>query len=155
MNLLLSGHMFYIHHTAMHQFTVSLYSKPHMHGVCVFSCNLSPPVLAEWPRSFMCYCSNRRSNRYKIRVSTESWPWRKFSHCSCWNSNLRSFNNGSSAIPLSYSHFPLDPKSYQDLPLLWQIWNQICSLNFLFLYVYILLSTYTLTLVLSSSTDQL
>ena len=148
--------MFYIHHTAMHQFTVSLYSKPHMYGVCVFSWNLSPPVLAEWLRSFTCYCSNMRSNRYKIRVSTESWPWRrKFCHCSCWDSNLRSFNHESSIIPLNYSHFPLDPKLYQDLPLLWQIWNQICSLNFLFLYVYILLSIYTLTLVLSSSTDQL
>ena len=32
---------FCVHHTVMHQFTVSLYSKAQTQGVCVFSCNLS------------------------------------------------------------------------------------------------------------------
>ena len=27
-------------------------------GVCEFSCNLSPALLAEWPGSFTCYCGN-------------------------------------------------------------------------------------------------
>ena len=38
-------------------FTVSLYSKQHMQGACVFGCNLPPALLAEWPGSFTCYCS--------------------------------------------------------------------------------------------------
>ena len=31
----------------------SLHSKPHMWGACVFSCNLPPALLAEWPGSSM------------------------------------------------------------------------------------------------------
>ena len=27
-------------------------------GVCMFSCNLPPALLAEWPGSFTCYCGN-------------------------------------------------------------------------------------------------
>ena len=38
--------------------TVSLHAKPPTQGVCVFSCNLPPALLAEWPGSFTCYCSN-------------------------------------------------------------------------------------------------
>ena len=38
--------------------TMSLHAKPHTQGVCVFSCNLPPALLAEWQGSFMCYCSN-------------------------------------------------------------------------------------------------
>ena len=36
----------------MDQFTVSLYSKLHTLGALVFSCNLPPALLAEWPGSF-------------------------------------------------------------------------------------------------------
>ena len=38
--------------------TISLHAKPHTYGVCVFSCNLPPALLAEWPGSFTCYCGN-------------------------------------------------------------------------------------------------
>ena len=38
--------------------TMSLHAKPHTQGVCVFSCNLPPALLAEWPGSFTCYCGN-------------------------------------------------------------------------------------------------
>ena len=38
--------------------TTSLHAKPHMSCACVFSCNLPPALLAEWPGSFMCYCGN-------------------------------------------------------------------------------------------------
>ena len=54
--LLQSRRMFCVHHATMHQFTVSLYSKPHTQGTCVFNCNLPPALLAEWPRSFTCCC---------------------------------------------------------------------------------------------------
>ena len=53
--LLLPPHIFNVLHTTMHQFTVSPYSKPHVLGACVFSCNLAPALLAEWLRSFTCY----------------------------------------------------------------------------------------------------
>ena len=38
--------------------TMSLQAKPHTWGVCVFSCNLPPALLAEWPGSFTCYRGN-------------------------------------------------------------------------------------------------
>ena len=34
-------------HTTTHQFTVSLYSKPHTKGLCVFSCNLPSTLWTE------------------------------------------------------------------------------------------------------------
>ena len=38
----------------------------------------------------------------KMRISTESWPWRrKFSCCSCWDSNPQPFHDKSCALPLS------------------------------------------------------
>ena len=49
---------FCAHHTTMHQFTVSLHSKPHTQGACVFNCNLPPALLAEWLGPFTCYCGN-------------------------------------------------------------------------------------------------
>ena len=44
----------------------------------------------------------------KIRVSTESWPWRKILHCSCQDSNLWPFSYESFTLPLSYPHSPHD-----------------------------------------------
>ena len=38
-----------------------------------FGCNLPPALLAEWPGSFMCYCSNMGNGTdTEIRVSTEN-----------------------------------------------------------------------------------
>ena len=45
-------------HTSMHQFTVSLYLKPHTQDACVLIWNLPPALLAEWLGSFRCYCGN-------------------------------------------------------------------------------------------------
>ena len=41
-------------------------------GACVFSCNLPPALLAEWPGSFTCYCANTGVERI-----TKSEPERK------------------------------------------------------------------------------
>ena len=77
--------------------TMSLHAKPHTQGVCKFSCNLPPALLAEWPGSFTCYCGNMGVEW--IRVSTESRPWRrKFSCHSCRDSNPRPFNRESSTL---------------------------------------------------------
>ena len=43
---------------------MSLHSKPHRYGVCVFSCNLPPAPLAKWLGSFTCYCVTRGWNGY-------------------------------------------------------------------------------------------
>ena len=43
--------------TTMHHVT-SLHANPHTYGACVFSCNLPPALLAEWPGSFTCHCGN-------------------------------------------------------------------------------------------------
>jgi len=52
---------FCVHHTTMHH--MSLHAKPHTLGACVFSCNLPPALLAEWPGSFTCYCGNTKVER--------------------------------------------------------------------------------------------
>ena len=41
-------------------------------GVCVFSCNLPPALLAEWPGSFMCYCGNRGGTNTKMSQHRKS-----------------------------------------------------------------------------------
>ena len=38
--------------------TMSLHAKPRASCTCVFSCNLPPALLAEWPGSFTCYRGN-------------------------------------------------------------------------------------------------
>ena len=49
-----------------------------------------------------CHCGNTGWNRHWIRVGTESQLWRrKFSYRSCQDSNLRSFDHESSALPTS------------------------------------------------------
>ena len=38
---------------------------------CLFSCKLSPALLAEWPGSFMCYCSNGGGSKKKKKSAQE------------------------------------------------------------------------------------
>ena len=45
---------------------------------CVFSCNLLPALLTEWPSSFMCHCCNKGVER--------------------WDSNWQPFNHESSTL---------------------------------------------------------
>ena len=86
--LLPPGCMFSVHHIIMHQFTLSLHSKPHTQGACVFSCNLPLRFLAEWPGWFTCHCCNTAVEQIPKWVSTESWPWgRTFSHRACGDLN--------------------------------------------------------------------
>ena len=51
--LLPSQRKFCVHHTAMHQFTASLYSKTHTQDACAFICNLPPALLAELQRFYV------------------------------------------------------------------------------------------------------
>ena len=37
---------------------MTLHAKPHMSCAWMFSCNLPPALLAEWPGYFICYCGN-------------------------------------------------------------------------------------------------
>ena len=102
--LLPSQCTFCAHHTAMHQFTV-LFEATYYIYICVFSCNLPPVLLAEWPWSFACYCSNMGRGGWNgcWRVSTESWPWgRKFAHHSWWDLNLQPFDHESGTLPMGY-----------------------------------------------------
>ena len=63
--------------------------------------------VAESPGSFTCYCGNTGGGTdTEIRVSTESWPWRRrFSRRSCRDSNPRPFNHDSGALTTEL--FPL------------------------------------------------
>ena len=80
-----------------------------LNSVCVFSCNLPPALLAEWPGSFTCYCSNTGVEWIPKWVSTESRPWkRKFSCHSSRDSNPWPFNHESSALTTELSPSPQD-----------------------------------------------
>ena len=74
----------------------------------MFSCNLPPALLAEWPGFFTCYCGNTGGGTdTEIRVSTESRPWRrKFSRRSSRDSNPRPFNHESGALTTELSPPP-------------------------------------------------
>ena len=71
----------------------------------MFSCNLPPALLAEWPGSFTCYCGNTGGGMdTEIRVSTESWPWRrKFSCHSSRDLNPPPFDHESGALTTELS----------------------------------------------------
>ena len=64
MKLLRSWRKIRVHHWIMHQFTVTPFKATwKMYGACVFSFNLPPARLAEWPGSFTCYCGNTGEER--------------------------------------------------------------------------------------------
>ena len=65
LKVLPSRRTFCVHHTSIHQFTVSLYSTPHTQGACVFRCNLSFALLAERPGYFACNFGNTGLNVYR------------------------------------------------------------------------------------------
>ena len=91
--------MFCIHHTTI---------KPHTKGTYMFSCNLPPAPLAEWPGYFMCYCSNTGVEWILKWASTENWPWRrKFSCRSCWDLNPQPFSHESGALTTELSPLPM------------------------------------------------
>ena len=77
--------------------TMSLHAKPCVQGACMFNCNLLPTLVAEWPVSFTCCC-------YNMRVSTESWPRRRFFLChSCRDSNPWPLTHESGALTAELS----------------------------------------------------
>ena len=100
--------MFCVHHTTMHQFTVSSHTKPYRQGAYVFRCTLPPALLAEWLRSSTCYCSNTGgAMKTKIRVSAESWPRRRKLSCRyCGDSNWGPFDCGPGALTTEPSLLP-------------------------------------------------
>ena len=76
-------------------------------NVRMFWCNLPPALLTGWPGPSMCHCSNAGWNGHWIRVSTESYLWRrKFSCHSCLDSNSQPFNHKCGALPTNYPSFP-------------------------------------------------
>ena len=71
--LLPSWHKFCVHHTAIHQFTVSFYLKPHIQDACVFTCHLH-----YWQNDLNHLCTtvwHGGGTNTKVRISIESWPW--------------------------------------------------------------------------------
>ena len=69
-------------------------------SVCaIYHCNLLHATAVTWGRTDT-----------EIRVSTQSWPWRrKFSHCSCRDSNLQHFNHKSGALTTELTLLPSKP----------------------------------------------
>ena len=59
--------------------SLQFYSKPYTKGACVFSCNLPPALLAEWPGSLTCYCGLFISKR-KERKNASNWSSRGHKH---------------------------------------------------------------------------
>ena len=76
-------------------------------GVCVFSCNLPPALLAEWPGPFMCYCGDTWVNGYRNKSQhRKSTLEKKFSYRSSRDSNPRPFNHESGALTTELSPPP-------------------------------------------------
>ena len=98
---------FCVHHTTMHHVASC---KATYVSYNMFSNNLTPALLAEWPGRFTCYCGSKgggTDNEIRLRVSTESWLWRiKFSRRSCRDSNTRPFNQESGALITELSRCP-------------------------------------------------
>ena len=104
---------FCVHHSTMHQVTVSLHSKPHRYGVCVFRMHVCLAVtchLLFWQNDrdlLRVTAVTRGGTDTKIRVSTENWPWRrKFSRRSCRDSNPGPFDHESDALTTELSPLP-------------------------------------------------
>ena len=100
---------FLLHRTTMHHVT-SLHAKPYTSGACMFSCNLPPALLPEWPGSFTCYSAVIRGGTdTEIIVITERWLWRrKFSRRFCRGSNPGPFDHEPGALTTELS--PLQVK---------------------------------------------
>ena len=89
----------------IHPCTMSFHAKLHRWDACVFSCNLPPALLAEWPGSFTCYyCGNTGvemiRNTSKHRKLT---PEKKSIPPLCGDSNPRPFNRESGALTTELS----------------------------------------------------
>ena len=101
---------------------MSLHAKPHAYSACIFSCNLPPALLAEWPGSFACYCSN--TGVEWLWVLTESWPWRrKFSCRCCRDLNLQPFNHHSGALTTEFVQFTFPPITHYFQPWEASMWR--------------------------------
>ena len=73
----------------------------------MFSCNAPPAFWLNNHGFYLLLQQHRGGTDTKIRVSTESWPWRRqFYHCSCRDSNPRPFDHKSGTLPLSHHHSP-------------------------------------------------
>ena len=84
---------FSVHRTTMHHAT-SLHAKPHTHGACLYSCNMPPALLAEWPVSFTCYCGNTvtQENTFHLLHLPGLEPrtfWSRDRHCNHWAISAR------------------------------------------------------------------
>ena len=70
------------------------------------------------------YVLHGRGTDTKIRVSTESWPWRrKYSRRSCWNSNPRLFSHESCVLTTELSLLAtVTVGNYSDdMPITWLV----------------------------------
>ena len=98
-------------------------------GVSMFRRNLPPELLAEWLGSFTCHCRNTEWNGHQIRVSTQSWHWRrKFSRYSCRDSNLQPLDHESGTLTTSYPA-PRPHQSLVAVQIIWTMW-QVNALSF-------------------------
>jgi len=101
MKLQPSRHKFCVHHTTMHHVTPCKATNVRL---CVFSCNLPPALLAEWPGSFTCYFGNTEWNEYRNKSQRrKSTLVKKFSRRSCTDANPRPFNHGSGILTTELS----------------------------------------------------
>ena len=98
---------FCVHHSTMHQVTVSLHSKPHrwMHVCLGVTCRLH-----FWQNDrgfYVLLWSQGCGTDTEIRVNTASWPWRRtFSRRSCRDSNTGPFDHESDALTTEIPRSP-------------------------------------------------
>ena len=79
----------------------------------MFSCNLSPALLVEWPGSFMCYCGNTGVERIPKQESVQKVdPGEEYSPAAPAGTRTRDLSITSPLFkPLSHSPLPTYNKS--------------------------------------------
>ena len=104
--LLPSRRKFCVHHSTMHQFTVSFHSKPRRRGEYFLAATCHLHFWRNDQDLLRATAVTRGWNGYRNK-STESWPWRrKFSCRSCGDSNPGPFDQESDALTTELSPLP-------------------------------------------------
>ena len=85
--------MFCVHHSTMHNVTPCKSTCIGSMAACMFSCNLPPALLAEWPGSLRSYCSN----------TVTSWHWYPLWPPTAWISTHSITCSGKGRILFTYN----------------------------------------------------
>ena len=115
--------------------TMSLQAKPHTYGVCVFSCNLPPVLLAEWRDLLRATMVTRRWNGYRNKSQHKKstlekkilQPLQQGFEPATFQSRVRRSNHWAIPAPIFIT---ILLASYVNAQLTWP-WPVLCKVTYL------------------------